>query len=136
MEKVSKITFFAKKIFPLLLFILSVALFLIFLVNEIVFFEKLIFLTIFSFCTVISFFVYFFAQKLVDSVKEFEDYLLICRGQTEIKICTDEIKNVHYINFTSPPLMTFGFKNTTQLGDKVYFIPKLGIINMIPGQRE
>jgi hypothetical protein len=113
----SKMTFFYKRISPILWFGLLAVFFLIGLLKR-----DAPFLIVLVLMVIIS---YQFMKKqvfnLVDEVFDVGDALLVRSGGREERIALADIKNVNYSPYMSPPQVTLSLRRPTLFGDTIMF---------------
>lgn len=122
----SRMTFFYKRVFPIIWFgfiALSIAVPLVRSgVGGSVSRPPSAFLLVPIFMAVFG---YFIMKKLVfdlvDEVLDDGDALVIRNGGTEERVALAEIINVSYSQFTNPPRVTLTLRNVGQFGDRVSF---------------
>jgi hypothetical protein len=113
----SKMTFFYKRISPIIWFGLLAVFFLIGLLKR-----DAPFLIVLVLMVIIS---YQFMKKqvfnLVDEVFDVGDALLVRSGGREERIALADIKNVNYSPYMSPPQVTLSLRRPTLFGDTIMF---------------
>jgi hypothetical protein len=113
----SKMTFFYKRISPIIWFGLLAVFFLIGLLKR-----DVPFLVVLVLMVIIS---YQFMKKqvfnLVDEVFDVGDALLVRSGGWEERIALADIKNVNYSPYMSPPQVTLSLRRPTVFGDTIVF---------------
>jgi hypothetical protein len=125
------VTFFYKRIFPVIWFGGLAAIFLAGLLKVLGpgGASNLPFLAVPVLMAVIS---YGFLNKLmvnlVDEVFDAGDALLVRRGDREERIALADIKNVNYIPYMSPPQVTLSLRRPGEFGDTIIFCAPLRIV--------
>ena len=120
----SKLTFFYKRIFPIIWFGFLAAFVLIALLKGpgLDQLSNLPFLIVPVLMAIIG---YQFMKKLVfnlaDEVFDVGDALLVRSGGREARIALADIKNASYVPYTSPPQVTLLLRRSTVFGDKIVF---------------
>lgn len=127
----SKMTFFYKRIFPIIWFGFLAVFVLIALLkglgpDQI---SNLPFLIVPVLMAIIG---YRFMKKLVfnlvDEVFDVGDALLVRSGGREERIAFADIKNVNYFLYMSPPQVTLSMRRPTVFGDTIVFCAPFGIM--------
>jgi len=118
----SKMTFFYKRIFPIIWFG-SVAIFALFVLLKVTGPDQdLSALIVPVLMAIIG---YWFMKKLVfnlvDQVFDVGDALLVRNGDREERIALADIKNVNYSPYINPPQVTLSLRRPTVFGDTIAF---------------
>ena len=119
----SKMTFFYKRVFPIIWFGFLAAFFVIALVNgRTDLFSHLPNLIIPAVMAIIGYrFMKKMAFNLVDEVFDLGDALLVRNGGQEERIALADIKNVNFFPYMSPPQVTLSLRRPSVFGDTVVF---------------
>ena len=124
----SKMTFFYKRIFPVIWFGFLAVFFVIVLTQSLAAnpISNLPFLIV---PVVMAIFGYQMMKKmtfnLVDAVFDLGDALLLRNGGQEERIALADIKNVNYSPYMSPPLVTLSLRRPSVFGDAIVFCAPL-----------
>ncbi len=125
----TNVTFFYKRIFPILWYGMLAALFLagFFKVLNAGGTSSLPFLAVPLFMALISYrFLKKLTMNLADEVFDAGDALLVRRGSREERIALADIKNVNYIPYMSPPQITLTLRRPSEFGDTIAFFCPCG----------
>ena len=119
----SKMTFFYKRVFPIIWFGFLAAFFVIALVNgrtdPVSHLPNLIIPAV---MTIIGYrFMKKMAFNLVDEVFDVGDALLVKNGSQQEQIPLADITNISYAQMMNPPQVTLSLRQPTSFGDKVTF---------------
>jgi len=113
----SKMTFFYKRIYPVIWFsILAAFLLIALLVSNVPFLivTALLAITSYQFMKKMAF-------DLVDEVFDVGDALLVRNGGREERIALADIKNVNFLSYISPPRVTLSLRRPSVFGDTIVF---------------
>jgi hypothetical protein len=130
----SKMTFFYKRVFPIIWFGVLAVLFLVGLLKG--FADPLSNLPFLIVPIVMAIFGFQFMKRmtfnLVDQVFDLGDALLVRNGGQEERIVLADIKNVNFFPYMSPPQVTLSLRRPSVFGDTIVFC---GPARMVPLSR-
>jgi hypothetical protein len=129
----SGMTFFYKRIFPIIWFGFLVLLITVPLIAPLIGVSTFDSPRDFFIVPVIMIFVgYFFMKKLffdlVDEVLDAGDALVIRNGHLEERVALSDIMNVGYAQFMNPPRVTLSLRNPSKFGDRVSFCAPVSLM--------
>jgi hypothetical protein len=130
----SKMTFFYKRVFPIIWFGVLAVLFLVGLIKGLADpFSNLPFLIVPIVMAIFGFqFMKRMTFNLVDQVFDLGDALLVRNGGQEERIVLADIKNVNFFPYMSPPQVTLSLRRPSVFGDTIVFC---GPARMVPLSR-
>ncbi len=117
----SKMTFFTKKVFPIIWFgFVAFFFYSIWMKSGNLNTVQIIFLVLF--CVIGFITVKRYAWILADEVSDGGDFLLVKKGSIEEKVKLDNIININFER-TNPPRIVLMLRNPGQLGSEIFFSP-------------
>ncbi|MGN6749685.1 MAG: hypothetical protein ACTHJS_13925 [Xanthobacteraceae bacterium] len=127
----SKMTFFYKRIFPVIWFGLLAVFFLIALIQGLAA-QSIAFLPFLIVPVVMAVIGYQFMKRmafnLVDEVVDLGDALLVRSGGQEERVALADIKNVNFFPYMSPPQVTLSLRRPSVFGDSIVFCAPLRLL--------
>jgi hypothetical protein len=128
-----KMTFFYKRVFPVIWFGFLAVFVLVALlkdrdpdlISRLPFIIVPVLMGIFSYQ-----FMKKFVFNLVDEVFDVGDALLVRSGEREERIALADVKNVNYFPYMSPPQVTLSLRRPTAFGDRIVFCATFSIVPM------
>ena len=131
----SKMTFFYKRIFPVIWFGFLAVFFLIALIKGLAAdpISNLPFLIVPVVMAIVGYQIMKrMAFNLVDEVFDLGDALLLRSGGQEERIALADIKNVNFFPYMSPPQVTLSLRRPTVFGDTIVFCAPTRIMPLSP----
>jgi hypothetical protein len=127
----SKMTFFYKRIFPVIWFGLLAVFFLIALIQGLAA-QSIAFLPFLIVPVVMAVIGYQFMKRmafnLVDEVVDLGDALLVRSAGQEERVALADIKNVNFFPYMSPPQVTLSLRRPSVFGDSIVFCAPLRLL--------
>lgn len=131
----SRMTFFYKRIFPVIWFGFLAVFFLIALIQGLAA-PSISYLPFLIVPVAMAIFGYQIMKRmtfnLVDEVFDLGDALLVRNAGQEERIALADIKNVNYSPYMSPPQVTLSLRRPTVFGDTIVFCARLRLIPFSP----
>ena len=131
----SRMTFFYKRVFPIIWFGFLAVFFLIALVQGLAAdpISNLPFLIVPVVMAIVGYqLMKKMAFNLVDEVFDLGDALLVRSGGQEERIALADIKNVNFFPYMSPPQVTLSLRRPSVFGDKIVFCAPARIMPLSP----
>jgi hypothetical protein len=120
----SKMTFFYKRVFPVIWFGAVLLLIAIGLLSNVPFLIAALLMAVFGYWIMKKMMLF----TLADAVLDVGDALVVRSGGREERIALSDIKNVNYTPYMNPPLVTLSVRRHTVFGDTVAFCAPASIV--------
>jgi hypothetical protein len=120
----SKMTFFYKRVFPVIWFGVVLLLIAIGLLSNVPFLIAALLMAVFGYWIMKKMMLF----TLADAVLDAGDALVVRSGGQEERIALSDIKNVNYTPYMNPPLVTLSVRRHTVFGDTVAFCAPASIV--------
>jgi hypothetical protein len=131
----SRMTFFYKRIFPVIWFGFLAAFFLLALIQGLAA-DSIVILPFLVVPVVLAIVGYQFMKRmafnLADEVLDLGDALLVRSGGQEERIALADIKNVNFFPYMSPPQVTLSLRRLSVFGDTIVFCAPMRMMPLSP----